>query len=646
MTTGISPGLRDRGDTWPKILKYNYEKYGDQHKAMRVKHYGIWQPYTWKDYYLDVKYLALGLLSLGFKPEDKVLIVGDNAPQWYNAELAAQSNGGAAVGLHSDLTPSEIKTIAEHSEARFAVVEGQEQIDKFLQIKDELSCLQRVIYWNYKGLAHYDDSLLLGYRELLQGGKNFEKEHPGLFERNVESGREDDICALVYTAGTTGRAPKGALHTYRTMRASVDLALHLDPWFPQDTVVPYLPPAWIREQWFGIGCHLLSACTLNFAEAPETQQRDIRETGPSIVIYGARLWESQATRIQARMLSADPIQKLTQRLFLPLGHKLADLKSRKQTPGLLLKLGYALADWTFFRPIKKSLGLSGARICYSTGAFLSPGVGRFYQALQIPLKSLYGSTEGGLLTGARSDDLRFDTVGPTHPGAEVKITDAGELLYRQPGIFVGYHKDPLQTAEVLKDGWFHSGDSVILSADGHLVFIDRLRELVELAGGGTLAPQMIEARLRFSPFIRDVWVLAGPDRSYVTAVIIINYNQVSKWAGKRRMAFTALADLSQRPEIVALIRGEINRINEELPPGVRIKKYINLHRELDPNEGEITRTGTLRRSRLETRHQGLIEALYSGQTEVVIEVPILHRDGRMGTDRTTLNIQSIEGAEQ
>lgn len=646
MTTGNRPGPKDQGDTWPKILQYNYEKYGDRHKAMRAKHYGIWQPYTWKDYYLNVKYLALGLLSLGFEPQDKVLIIGDNAPQWYNAELAAQANGGASVGLYSDLTPAEIKTIAEHSEARFAVVEGQEQIDKFLQISDELPRLQQVIYWNYKGLAHYDDPLLLGYREVIRVGENFEKEHPGLFERNVESGRADDVCALVYTAGTTGPAPRGVVHTYRTMRASVDGALRLDPWFPLDTVVPYLPPAWIREQWFGIGCHLLSACTLNFAEAPETQQRDIRETGPTIVIYGARLWENQAAQVQARMVSADPFQKLAQRLFLPLGNKLADLKSRKQTPGLLLKLGYALADRIFFQPIKKSLGLSRARICYSTGAFLSPEACRFYQALRIPLKSLYGSTEGGILTGARNDDLRLDTVGPPLPGAEVKVTEQGELLYRQPGIFVGYYNDPLQTAEVLKDGWFHSGDSVILGGDGHLVFIDRLRDLVEMCGGETLAPQRIEARLRFSPFIQDVWVLAGPDRVYVTAVIIIHYNQVSQWAGKRRMAYTALADLSQRPEVVELIRQEIERINEDLPPGVRIRKAVNLHREFDPNQGEITRTRTLRRSRLETRYRELIEALYRGQTEVVIEAPIQHRDGRMGTARTTLTIQSIERAAQ
>ncbi len=439
---------------------------------------------------------------------------------------------------------------------------------------------------------------------MIQQGEDFEKEHPGLFERQVESGRADDVCALVYTAGTTGPAPKGAVHTYRTMRASVDCALRLDPWFPQDNVVPYLPPAWITEQWFGIGCHLLSGCTLNFAEAPETQQRDIRETSPSIVIYGARLWESQAAQVQARMFSADPLQKLAQRLFLPLGQRLAEVKSRKQAPTLLLKLGYALADRIFFKPIKKSLGLTRARICYSTGAFLSPEVCRFYRALDIPLKSLYGSTEGGILSGARNDDLRLDTVGPAHPEAEVTVTDRGELCYRHPGIFIGYHNNPVQTAEVLKDGWFLSGDSVILAGDGHLVFVDRLRDLIEMADGGKLAPQMIEARLRFCPYIQDVWVLAGPERRYVSAVIVIQYDRVSQWAGKKRVSFTAMSDLSQRPEVLELIGQEIERINADLPAAVRIRRYVNLHREFDPNEGEITRTRTLRRSRLETRYRG------------------------------------------
>jgi long-chain acyl-CoA synthetase len=282
MTPGTAPVYMEKGDTWPKILRYNYEKYGGNHKAMRHKYYGIWQPYTWKDYYLNVKCLALGLLSIGFEPGDKVLVIGDNAPQWYYAELAAQANHGVSVGMYSDLTPQEIQYIAENCEARFAVVEDQEQVDKFLQIKDELPLLKRVIYWNYKGLAHYNDPLLVGYREILRLGEKYEGEHAGLFEQNVDTGKGDDVCAIVYTSGATGVAPKGAVHTYRTMRAGADHHLQLDPWYENDNVVPCLPPAWMTEQWFGIGCHLLSGNILNFVEAPETQQRDRKEIRPNM----------------------------------------------------------------------------------------------------------------------------------------------------------------------------------------------------------------------------------------------------------------------------------------------------------------------------------------------------------------------------
>ena len=644
MTTGIEQVYREKGDTWPKILKYNYEKYGDSRRAMRYKHYGIWQPYTWKDYYLSVKYLALGLLSLGFEPGDKVLIIGDNAPQWYYAELAAQANHGASVGLYSDLIPSEIQYIAENSEARFAVVQDQEQVDKFLQIKDELPLLKKVIYWSYKGLTHYDDPILVGYNQVLQLGEKYEEEHPGVFERNVETGKADDVCALVYTSGTTGDAPKGAIHTYRTMRTGADYHLHLDPWHENDNVVPYLPPAWMAEQWFEIGCHLLSASILNFAEAPETQERDTRETGPSIVIYGARLWESQAAMVQTRVLGADAVKRFAFRLLMPIGYKMADLKYRKQEPGLFWKILYCLADIALFRPIRGILGLSNARICYTTGAMLSPDAFRFYHALNLPLKSLYGTTEGGALTGARNDDISLETVGPVHKGAGVRITDNGELIYRQPGIFIGYYKDPDKTAEVLKDGWFYSGDSCFIREDGHIVFVDRVKDLVDLDSGDKLAPQFIESRLRFSPYIMDAWVLAGPDRAYASAIIIINYDNVSRWAGQRGVAYTAFAELSQAPEVYGLVKQDIDRINSTLPPSSRVKKYVNLHKEFDPDEGELTRTRKLRRTFLEERYRELIDAIYSDRNEVPIEAQVGYRDGQMGTIKTTINIKSAEGA--
>ena len=634
---------KEKGDTWPKVLKFNCEKYGDHHTAMRYKHYGIWQPFTWKDYYLSVKYLALGLLSLGFEPGDRVVIIGDNAPQWYYAELAAQGSHGVSVGLYSDLTPREIKYIVENSEAKFAVVEDQEQVDKLLQIKHELPLLKKIIYWNYKGLAHYDDPILMGYREVQGQGRKYEEEHPGLFEQNVDTGKADDVCALVYTSGTTGVAPKGAVHTYRTMRTGAGYHLNLDPWYENDNVVPYLPPAWMTEQWFGIGCHLLSASILNFAEGAETQQRDIKEIRPNIVCYSARQWEGQAAMVQARIHGADVLKRFVFRLLMPIGYKMADLKYRKEKPNFILRMLYVLADLSLFRPLRASLGLSKARICYTTGAMLSPDAFQFYHVLGLPLKSLYGTTEGGALTGAKNDDISFETVGPAHKGTEVKITDEGELIYRQPGIFVGYYKDQDRTAEVLEDGWFHSGDCGFIREDGHIVFVDREKDLIKLASGDNLAPQFIESRLRLSPYIKDAWVVAGKERTYASVIIIINYNTVGRWAGQRRVGYSTFAELSQKPEVYDLVKQFIDRINSTLPPGSKVRKYVNLHKEFDPDEGELTRNRKLRRTFLEERYRELIDAIYADKTEVPIEARVRYRDSRMGTTKTTLSIKSVGG---
>jgi long-chain acyl-CoA synthetase len=348
--------------------------------------------------------------------------------------------------------------------------------------------------------------------------------------------------------------------------------------------------------------------------------------------------------VQARILGADGIKRFAFRVLMPIGYKMADLKYRKQKPSFFLKILYALADFSLFKPLRRSLGLSNARICYSTGAMLSPDAFRFYHALNLPLKSLYGTTEGGALTGAKNNDISLETVGPAHNGTEVKITDKGEIIYRQPGIFLGYYNDLDKTAEVLKDGWFYSGDSGFVKEDGHIVFVDRIKDFIELANGDKLAPQLIESRLRFSPYIKDAWVVAGKERAYASVIIIINYNTVGRWAGQRRVAYSTFAELSQKPEVHELVEQSINRINSTLPPGTRVRKYINLHKEFDPDEGELTRIRNLRRTFLEERYRELIDAIYADKTEVPIEARIRYRDGRIGRTKTTLSIKSVGGA--
>jgi len=317
---------------------------------------------------------------------------------------------------------------------------------------------------------------------------------------------------------------------------------------------------------------------------------------------------------------------------MPVGYKMADFKFKKQKPSLLWKALYSLSNMVLFRPIKRSLGLLHARICYTTGAMLSPDAFRFYHALNLPLKNLYWTTEGGALTGAMNDDIRLDTVGPAHDGTEVKINDEGELIYRQPGVFVGYHKDPDKTAEVLKDGWFYSGDCASIVEDGHIVFVDRVKDLVELENGHKLAPQFIESRLRFSPYILDAWVVAGQNRAYASAIIVINHDHVGRWAGQMRVAYKTFAELSQKSEVYGLVKTDIARINRDLPRGARVKKFVNLHKEFDPDEGELTRTRNLRRTLLEDRYREIIDAIYGDKTDVSIE------------SQTTLSIHSVEGA--
>ena len=644
MTSEVDHSTGPVADTWPKILKSNYEEHGDSHEAMRHKTHGIWRPYTWKDYYLNVKRLALGLLSLGFEQGDKVLIVGDNAPEWYYAELAAQANHGVSVGAYSELTPAELEYVARDSEARFAIVQDQEQVDKLVQIKDGLPLLERIIYWSYKGLAHYHDPTLMGYGEVLALGDAYEKENPGLFERNVESGQADDVCAIMYTAGTTGDVPKGAVHSFKSMSAGAQCYLDLDPWRLDDNLVPFLPPVWMTEQLLGVGCHLLSASILNFAEGPETQQQDAREIGPSIVAHNARIWEIRASMVRGRIQDAGAIKRKAYQALMPIGYRLADLRLSGQEPGPMLKVLYALANVAMFRPLKDRLGLSKARICYATGAMLSLHAFRFYHALNLPLKSVYASTEGGPLSGAKGDDIRVDTVGPVHKGAELTIANNGELLYRQPGTFIGYHRDPVKTAEVLKDGWFHSGDTGFLTEDGHLVFVDRMSNLVHMESGQTLAPQSIESQLRSSPFIRDGWVLGGPDGAYISAIIIIDRDAVGEWAGKKKVAYENFAELSQRPEVRELVKTEIRQVNEALSPGAGVKKFVILHKEFDPDEAELTRTRNLRRAFVQERYRKLIDAIYGDQAEVSIEAEVRYRDGRMRSVETTLVVDSVEEA--
>lgn len=641
--TGLNRVINARGATWPQVLKYNSNKYGALHVAMRKKHYGIWQPITWQDYFNNVKYLALGLLSTGFQPGDKLLIIGDNAPQWYYAELATQANHGISIGVYPDLAASEVAYIAGNAQVSFIVAEDQEQVDKILQIKDKLPLLKKIIFWNYKGLTEYKEPSLIGMRQIIRNGEEYDRRNPQLFEENIASGKAEDPCTIIYTSGTTGR-PKGAVHTHASLMNGAEYIMAVDRLNEKDNIACSLPPVWITEQLLYMGCHLLSGSTLNFAESSETQQKDLREIGADLVCYSARQWESLARTIQANMQGADAIKRFIYHLFMPSGYRMAEAKFQHQRPSLTDKIIYGLADLCLFRQIRDFLGLPHTRICYTSGQILCAEAFQFYHALGIPLKSIYGTTEGGILTNAKKSDINPNTVGAVVPGAEVGITDNGEIVYRHSGMFTQYYNDPEKTASVLKDGWFYSGDAGSITEDRQIIFIDRKDDIILLPCGEMLAPHLIESRLKYTPYIKDAWVIGKSSSSIIAAIVIIDYANVGKWAGKNRLAYTTFSDLSQKKEVYELVRQNIIRINKDLPEGCQISKYVNLHKEFDPDEGELTQDRKLRRIFLKSHYSELIDAIFRGESETEISLKLQYRDGRVGAVKAKVAIKDVKEA--
>ncbi|MCK4782167.1 MAG: AMP-binding protein [Desulfobacteraceae bacterium] len=625
----------------PQALRENYKKYGSRVVAMRVKDRGIWQEYTWEDYYLKVKFFCLGLVSLGLNRGDKVSILGENKPEWFWAELAVQSAGGAAVGIFTDCLPNEVKYYAEHSDSTFAVVHDQEQVDKFLAIKNDVPKLKKVIYWDPKGLWTYKDPILLSFNEVIALGKDYEKKHPRLFDEMVDQGSGDDIAAFCYTSGTTGLA-KGGMLSQRWLVESVREWGELDGWFEKNyEYLSFIPPAWITEQGIGIAGSILARMVVNFPEEPETVQENIREIGPGILFFGARLWENLNRMVQAKIIDSTFLRRLIYRIALSIGLKVADMKSGKKRINLPWRVMFFLAYHALFRQLRDRLGLSNLDAVYSAGAAVSPDIIRYFKALGIDIRLFYGSTEQGVMSMPREGDIRPETSGPPVPWVKIKLSDEGEILIKNKYPYSGYYKDPEATAEKVKDGWFYTGDFGHMNKDGHLIVIDRMDDLKELAGGKKFSPQYSEIRLRFSPYIKDALIIGGPDKEYVTALINIDLDNAGRFAEAHHIAYTTFTDLSQKGEVLDLIKKEIIKVNDSLPEWTRIKKFVNLHKEFDADEDELTRTRKLRRTFVEDRYKDLIDALYGDKDTYKVEASVTYRDGRTGTIETSIHVNEI-----
>ena len=629
-------------DTLPNLVRENFKKYGNNKVAMREKSHGIWLRYTWADCYYKVRYFSLGLVQLGLKPGDKVSILGENKPEWYWAELAAQAAGGTAVGIFTDCTPSEIKYYVEHSESVIVVAHDQEQVDKVLEIKNDLPRLSKIVYWDPKGLWGYKDPLLISYQEVLDIGKELDQEKPDLFDSNLDKGSPEDIGVICYTSGTTG-FPKGAMYSHKVLVEGAKYWSEIDEWNGKDyEYFSFIPPAWGTEQALGIAGFLTAGVIVNFPEEPETVQEDLREIGPHVLFYGARLWETVNRIVQTRILDASFLKRLTYRVFMPVGYKLLEVKKQyKDDLPVKWRLLKFIAYVALFRPLRDRLGLKRATVVYSAGAAISPDIIQIFQAIGIEIKLYYGTTETLVVSIPRTGEIRPETSGRIVPWASVKLSEEGEISIQSRLMFSGYYKDPEATKNKFVDGWYRSGDFGYIDDNGHLIVIDRMDDLKELAGKYKFSPQFIEIRLRFSLYIKDGLAIGGRDREFVSVLVNIDLNSVGKWAEEHGITYTTFTDLSQKTEVIELVRKEILKVNTTLPEYARVKRFLNMYKEFDPDEAEMTRTRKLRRTYVEERFGMLVDAIYENKDEIKVTTPVVYQDGRMGTIESIVRINNV-----
>jgi long-chain acyl-CoA synthetase len=622
--------------TIPQLMQSNYLKWGDR-VAMCVKKRGIWHRYTWSDYYDNVKYFSLGLLKLGLQPGDVACIIGDNEPEWFWGEFAVQAAGGIVTGAFVDSIPSELKYIVAHSSAKFAIVNDQEQTDKFLEICGGLPLLQKIIYWDPKGLNNYDDPILMSFNSVTGLGREYEEANPGAFEQNLLKVKPDDTAFIYYTSGTTG-LPKGAILTHRALVNTAHGFAGIYPVDEHDDLISNFPAAWVGDSYFATIPHLLTGARLNFAEEPETIAEDTREVGPDFAIYGPRQWESLVSEIQVKITDAHPLKRYFYNLLVPIGYKIAELNFANKEPGPGWKALLFVAHWLLLRPLKDRLGLSSVRFAVTGSSVLSLDTFKLVHAIGIELRQTYASTEAGFIASHSKGDIDFQSVGRPAGGVEVRLTADGELWVRSDCTFKEYLNEPEKTAKVKVSGWCRTGDAVNINDKGHLIFLDRLEHMGTLITGAKYAPQYIEGRLRFSPYIKDAMVLGGKDKSFVSAMINIDFAMVGKWAERHGITYTTFVDLSQKQEIADLVRNDLARVNSYLPELSRVKRYMLLHKEFDPDEAELTRTRKLRREFMEIRYKPVIDAIYGGKDSLNVDASVTYRDGRTGTVSTIIRI--------
>jgi long-chain acyl-CoA synthetase len=629
--------------TLPSLLIQNKERFGSERTALREKEFGIWQEYSWEDYYEHVKNFSLGLQYLGFQKGDKLAIIGDNRPEWVWAELATQCAGGIPLGIYQDSILTEVAYVINQSEATMVVAEDQEQCDKLLALKEQIPRVAKIIYTDPKGMRSYDDPLLISFSEAEDIGKN--KGNSQSFEENIQNLREDDIAFIAYTSGTTG-FPKGSILTHKNMITMAKNLSQVDPKFEEDQFVSFLPLPWVGEQMMAVSTSLLIGFTVNFPEEPETAMEDLYEIGPNLVFSPPRIWEGLSRSIMVKIRDASFFKRFIYDLSLPIAYKWADFKFEKIKPPWYWKALYSMAYLAIFRALKDRLGFSRIRSAMTGGALLGPDVFRFFHALGIELKQIYGQTEiSGISTIHRSGDVKYDTVGLPIPETDIKISEEGEILSRSPALFQGYWKNPEATTETLRDGWLHSGDAGYFTKDGHLVCIDRVKDLMQLANGTKFSPLFIENKLKFCPYIVEA-VVIGHQKPFIGALLSIDFKHTGKWAEEHGIPYTTYTDLSSKKEVYELIEKEVYRVNKTLPTEMHIFRFILLYKELDADDEELTRTRKVRRGFISEKYKKEIDALYGDEENFPVETVIKYQDGRTAKVQRNLYIHTMRSDEE
>ncbi|HTO48076.1 MAG TPA: AMP-binding protein [Burkholderiales bacterium] len=635
--------MAERLDTFPRLLLHHAAVRGD-HPAIREKDLGIWQAWTWSQVAAEVRALACGLAAQGFKRGMSLAIVGENRPRLYWAVAAVQCLGGIPIPLYSDAAAQEMVFVFQNAEIAFAIVEDQEQVDKVLEVKAECPKLANIYFDDPRGLRNYAQPGLASYESLQAAGREYDARNPEFFLAELEQGQPSDTAAMFFTSGTTGH-PKGVVLTHQNLITAARMGAELEHLTPDEEVLAYLPPAWIGQNIFSYAQPYVVGFCVSCPESAETVMTDMREIGPTYYFAPPRVLEALLTQVTIRMEDASALKRGLYRYFMGLARRVgAKILDAKEPVGFAERLLYRIGDFIVYGPLRNVLGMSRVKLAYTAGEAIGPDLFVFYRSIGINLKQLYGSTETSVFVCVQPDgQVKADTVGPPVKGVEIKVADSGEILIRSPGLFQNYYKNPEATAEAkTNDGWFHTGDAGYFDQDGHLKIIDRAKDVGRLKDGTLFAPKYLENKLKFFPYVKEA-VAFGHGREMACAMVNIDFDAVANWAERRNLAFSGYADLASSPAVLDLVRDCVEKVNADLAAdptlgGSQIHRFLVLHKELDPDDGEITRTRKVRRGFIADKYGVLVDALYGGKKECYVETQVKFEDGRVGKISANLRI--------